>query len=391
MTQCTTIEDGVYIGLPHEDYLAIDRLGSTDHEALYSRREGWWWSSPHNPYYVRKDQKHFTFGSGLHTLMLEGQEAYEHRFAVMPVQTDYPDLLISHAEIKEALERASVSGIKPRMTKPELIELARVYIPEANIWDAIMADWKRKNRNREHLTAEDDHAIRTMFEAAMADEDMRAVCIASGGVRLTELSVFWTTEEGLKCRFRFDSLLPSWIADLKSIQNSQGKDLRYAIGDRIANDHLDVQAAMSFEARRALYRFLEEGREPVLVHGDQAQVDWLKRYPKEAPLMGQNGPGWHFIWVFYQKPDTSGIAPVLFPLRCLWGSERHLTGWRKYRQAQLFYLDQVKRFGLDKPWSRVSEAHGTEHTDTHRVMFPPWEKLPDPTDGETEALEWRTT
>lgn len=390
MKTAKAIPDGVYIGLPHEDYLDVEALGSTDHELLYARREGWWWCSSHNPFYVRKEQKYYTFGSALHVLMLEGQEHYEHRFVVMPRQEEFPDLLVSHQDIREALERASVKGMKARMTKKDMVELAKAYLPDANIWDDIVDTFKRKNRNREILTADDDHAIRTMYAAAMANEDMRAICVASGGVRLTELTVIWTTEDGIRCRFRFDSLLPAWIADLKSLDNSQGKDLRYAIGDRIANNHLDVQAAMAFEARRALYRFLEDGNEPTLVHGDQAQVDWLKRFPKEAPLAMPNGPGWHWIWIFYQKPDASGVAPVLFPLRCLWGSERHLTGWRKYRQAQLFYLDQVKRVGLNQPWSRVSEVHGTEHSDERRVMFPPWEQLPEPTDGEKEALSWET-
>jgi len=102
-------------------------------------------------------------------------------------------------------------------------------------------------------------------------------------------------------------------------------------------------------------------------------------------------PGWNWLWIFYGKPEDDGAAPVIFPLRVFWGDGRHLEGWRKFRTAYLFYLEKVAAVGLDAPWSRVEPVHDTNDGAARRVMFPPWEKLPEPQLGELEAMQWQAS
>lgn len=392
------MEDGVYLGLAHEDYLAVpDRLGSTDLVRLYARGMGWWWTSRYNPHHVPKATEAQLFGTALHTLLLEGRAEYERRFAVKPNPREFSDLLVSSEELRSALEAVEAPGVKSRTPKGELVQLARAYLPDRNVWDDILERWGRTARGKEHLDSGDAFALEAMYAAAMADPDMREVCEAQGGVKLVEVSVFYTCAAGLKKRYRFDSLLPTANVDLKSIADWRSRPLEQSVGARIGEDHLNIQLAMSHEARLAAYKLIEAGKvrlchpdgpETVGEPREHPQVRWLSRFPKEAPLKGASGPGWCWLWLFYQKPE-SGAAPALLPLRVLWGDDIHVAGWRKMRVAEANYLDGVRQFGLNKPWTQVRQIHDTNHRASRRVEVKDWD-APLQQDGEREAMEWRT-
>lgn len=397
------MQDGVYLGLPHEDYLAVpDRLGSTDFVRLFSRGPGWWWSSRHNPHYVPKTTEAQVFGTALHTLLLEGRSEYEARFAVKPNPREFPDLLTTAPELFSALEAVEAPGLKARMPKAELVNLAKAYLPDRHVWDAIVDRWARTAKGKLHLDSGDAFALEAMYAAALADPDMREVCEAQGGVKLVEVSVFYTDARGIKKRYRFDSLLPTANVDLKSIADWRARPFEQSCGARIADDHLNIQLAMSHEARVAMYELIAQGKLFATVNLETIQCDahafalaekiqplanWLRRFPSEAPLHGAAGPGWCWLWLFYQKPE-SGAAPSLLPLRVLWGDELHVNGWRKLRVAEDCYLENVARFGLEKPWTQVREIHDTHHKAQRRVDVKDWD-APMQQEGEAEALTWR--
>lgn len=390
------MEDGVYLGLPHADYLAVpDRLGSTDFTKLYARGAGWWWTSRHNPHYAPKATDAQVFGTALHTLMLEGRAEYEKRFAVMPNQRDYPNLLRSATELHGALEAADAPGLKAKTPKAELVQLARAYLPDRHVWDDIVERWGRSARDKLHLESGDAFALEAMYAAALADPDMAEVCDAHGGVKLSEVSIFYTNAAGLKCRFRLDLLLPTANVDLKAVAVWGSNTFAQTVARRIADEHLNVQLAMSHEARLAMYQLIKAGKLFAPIDGEPVQMcatsspafHWLCRFPGEAPLAGPQGPGWCWLWLFYQKPE-SGAAPSLLPLRVLWGDDLHRSGWRKLRTAEATYAANVARFGLDKPWTNVSGIHDTHHRASNRVDVREWD-TPQQLPGEHEAMQWR--
>lgn len=390
------LEPGVYIGLPEEIYFLQRALGTTDLARLWLYREGWWWQSANNPHKVlitwdgkaKDTTKAKLFGSAAHALLLEGEEAFNERFAVEPDPAMYPDLLVTQDQIASALRESDAPAGFERMKKADQVELAKVYLPDRHIWDVILARHRRTAKTRDSITVEERWQLDVMLGAAMNDPDMAAVVAASGGVRLTELSVLWLTDDGIMLRFRFDSLLPQINADLKTLGNARDRDLGKAVGAAIANGALDVQAAQSFEARRHAYDFVVAGR---VFGGTAEQLAHIRQFPTRAPLDMGDRPGWSWFWMFYQKADNDGRAPIIFPLHMPFGCPQHVDGWRKALHALAFYRHQVATVGLAKPWTRVERIHTMDPADRSRpqVQLPFWADQPMTIAGEQAGLNWR--
>lgn len=384
------LPDGVYLGLPEELYFLQLALGSTDMADLWLKREGWWWKSPNNPWWRRgKTTPEMLFGSACHTLLLEGLEAFESRWAVSPDPRHFPDLLTTADEVFAALAAAGAPGAHPKLKKDALVDLARVHLQDRHVWDIIMDRFRRSARDRDVISAQERWELGVMLDAAMEDPAMRAVVTADGGVHLAEVSVFWTLPDGVRLRFRFDSLLPAINADLKTLgmAGNANADLADAVGKRIGTGALDVQAAMSFVARRALYDFVAAGQ---VKGGTEDQRAWLERFPGEAPLDLGDKPGWAWLWMFYQKADTDGRAPIIFPAWMHFGSLDHLDGHRKLLHALAFYREKVATVGLSKPWTRVEPVHFMDPKADKRVTIPHWVERPMQIAGDEEAMKWRS-
>lgn len=384
------LPDGVYLNLPESRYFAQRCLGSTDLAGLWLRQEGWWWRSPNNPFWKRMESSPQAYGTALHTLVLEGDDVFAKRYARAPDKRDYPGLLETIDDIKYQLEVAGAPAVNRRMTKAQLLEYAKVYLGERPIWDLIWEDAERRAGDRILLGAQDWWELHLMRDAALKDETARVIVQAAGGVRLVEVSVFWTLPDGVRLRFRFDSLLPSVNADLKSIDNYRDDDLAEAIGKRIGGDALDIQAALSFTARRMLYAYVEAGavyaQDP---ERDAKQGAYLARFPTEAPLDLGERPGWFWLWMFYQKADEKGRAPVIFPLRMDFGGGDHLDGARKALHALDFYRRKVAEVGLQEPWTRVEPLHHLDPVQEKRVSIPHWIKRPMAITGDSEEIQWQ--
>lgn len=385
------MKDGVYLGLPHPEYLSERGvLGSTDFTSLFARREGWWWGSEHNPHAKRQESEAMTFGSAAHCLFLEGRDAYTASFAVMPNPNDFPDLLVDMDDLRSALTAAQ-QEVKKSMKKNDLVQMAKAFLPDRHVWDDIVERWSRTAKDKAHIGSADAFALEAMYASAMADKETRTICSADGGVRLTEVSVFWTGADGIRRRYRFDALLPRINVDMKTVGSYRKDPLLQICEKRVSEDHLEVQLAMSFEARRALYQAVAEKR---VYGGSREERAWLAKFPEGAPLNFQGQPGWFWVWLFFQKPDA-GAAPGLLPVRAGFGSREHLEGARKYLIAEAFYRDRVTRWGLAKPWTNVAPAATSDErqaaaTGAEVFRVPPWNNAPDqPVAGERELLKWQ--
>lgn len=394
------LPDGVYLGLSEARYFAQKAIGSSDLAYLWDddTADGWWWRSPHNPFWTRKPSDPLDFGSGLHAMILEGREAFEARYALAPNPRDFPDLLVTQPQLYSALREVDAPGIKPKSPKGDLVELAKVYLPGRPIWDDILARAERKAKGRVVLSAEQGYQLGVMLEAAMADDTLRALATAEGGVRLTEVSVFWTLPSGTRLRFRFDSLLPAANGDLKSIDNYRpGDRLADAIGKAIGQRSLDLQAALSFTARRVMYRAIEEGRiwinpnPPPGSPDPLEQTAWLRRFPTEAPLDLDGKPGWRWIWAFFQKADLSGRAPTICPVWMTFGSIDHRDGYRKAALGVANYEKRVLEKGVDDPWAASLPPHFLDVAAAPelQITIPSWIKRPMPVADEEQELSWR--
>lgn len=374
------LPDGVYIRLHETPYFAQDRLGSSDLIRLHRFREGWWWSSRWNPLRVQGQTDAQNYGSALHKIMLEGRHAYEAAFVVEPDKRHYPGLLVTTEDIKAALLKARVSTLKTTgWVKENWCEAAALHLPEQHVWDNIWADF---NASRTILAPDgvtpvgltpgvshtEDAMLRLMLEIALEDPDVRNILGEDNDVpHLAELSYFWTDDEGVRRRARFDDPLPVTTLDLKSLGDWRGREIKHMIADRILADGLDIQVGDQHDARQRMFAQIRaEGF--ACIHGgsDQEQA-WLV-------AMAERSIKWDWTWLFYQKPELSGKAPIIFPLREAWAGAYHKSGFRKARRARDFYLECIEHFGLgpvcsidgrpSRPWGASMPVH---YTDDRRV------------------------
>jgi len=399
------LPDGIYLNLHQDIYFRQkDRLGSSDLMRLDKDREGWWWQSPHNPDRADNDSVYKNYGSALHCVLLEGMKVYRGRWMVRPDPKDYPHLLVTIPDIRNALKQEGVKlrGIS-EFTKEDWCAAAHQHIPHRHVWDTINNRFEARRVVdrlptgeavlRPALTAVEDRMLGVMYDAAMDDPEIRELLLGTEETpSLAEVSFFWTDElTGIKRRARFDKPVPSFTLDLKSIGNWEGRDLVQHVGDTIQRMRYDIQLGDQHDARRHMHRMIQLYGEKCIHGGTATERTWLLAIAtRDMPFS--------WVWLFYQKPEPRGVCPIIFPVREAWGGPYHRSGYRKARRALDLFTSYVDRFGLgptpdatgrpSRPWTRVEPLHHTApvpgHEDLPIVTLPTWGFDEYPVDGELD-------
>jgi hypothetical protein len=367
------VPDGVHLDLPAALYFEQDALGSTDLIRLFKNKYGWWWSSRHNPDRVEKETAAQAYGSALHAIVLEGVGAYADRFAVEP---RWPQAAVDTIpQMKDALRQGGfVLRSTSEWLKADWLAAMRQNLPRVPVLANLQADWAERVRGaRQVISATDDKMLRLMADVVTGERadnaDLRKLFAGDGGhPPLAEISILHTQPDGVRRRWRLDRMFPRFDVDLKSLGNWAGRPLDWAVGDIIAKYGYDIQRADYFDGRRMAYEYIRAGK---LFGGTPEQRSWLRRYPDEFPA-------WDWVWLFYQKPEAAGRAPVIFPV---WDDSYDTQGGpgalRRYgankkRKALEFYRDAVAEFGLDRPWARVEVVHYTDADLSPAIKLPAW-------------------
>lgn len=306
------LPDGVYAHLSPDRYFGQDRLGSTDLTTLHNRPADWWYGSRHNPHRPpREPSPEMEFGSALHALLLEGEDAYLEATVLSPYE-DY--------RTREAREWREGQRAQGRLILTE--------------------DMDRRVR---HMTA----LIRNHPELG---EPMSA--------GMSEVSVLWSTEDGIKLRARFDKLLPRFSIDLKSYGgDTKGVSLTQECMGLVASRHMDVQRFIYWEARQKMAQLIADGH----LYGATAdEADWLRKVSAVED--------WRWLWLFYRRQDDQkGLAPMVKPIMRSHDDSSFRTGQSKVAVALQNYRTFRDRFGFDTPWAVIEAA---EEPADHE--FPPW-------------------
>lgn len=384
------LPDGIYLNLPESVYFRQGRLGSTDMCDFFQKKEGAWWSSELNPDYRQEpeDASARVFGKALHALILEGDAAYAHRFALIPskeeMRAQHGELFcVTVGEIEAQLEKR---GMHPkRMKKDELIPYVRSRAPDLIIWDDYEARWRKENEGKGALTGEQDRQLQIMTRLVRGHAEVgKFFEYGADNVPITEVSILWTEAYGqrtMRRRARLDAMFPQQTWDLKALLNISGRPLSFAAGDHLAKYAYQVQMADHHVARKWAYRMIVEGRiydgTPAALRTQESarqfaeQKAWLERYPAQAP-------NWDYAWLFYQRPDSrTGKAPIVMPWQEDYGSDLHLDGLRGRLQAIQLYLQCMAQFGEDQPWTRVEPVHTSREGAKNRVFLPAYVAQPE--------------
>lgn len=375
------LADGAYLGLEDAIYFAQPRLGSSDVIRLSRDGPGWWWQSRHNPDREQKQTDAMNYGSALHKIMLEGMAAYESSFLVEPEKKAFGNgLLVTVDDMRNALD---AKGLTPKPKPTAAADWAKAVanlLPGVPCWPTISAAFERTREVHDEwgaitglmpsISAVEDRMLRMMLQIALDDPDARALVGREEKIpTLAEVSFFWTDELGVKRRARFDKPVPAFTLDLKSLGNWQGRELVHGIGDHILRSGYDIQVGDQQDARQRMHRMIREQGDEAIHGGTDEERSWLQ-------AMAVRNYRWDWAWLFYQKPEPSGRAPIIFPLRERWRGPYHVNGYRKARRALLTYVECRDKFGLDQPWSRVEPLHFTEpvpgRPDLPIISLPNW-------------------
>jgi hypothetical protein len=263
------------------------------------------------------------FGSALHVLLLEGDDAYRSRVILRPAE--YP---------------VEVKGIATGELKP--------WNGNANWCKAWLEEHDRPGVVI--LTEDADRRVRHMAELVRQHPELGAQMQAG----LSEVSVLWTTDDGLKLRARFDKLLPRFVCDLKTFGgDAKGRTVKEQCLALVAQRHMDVQRYLYFQARCRMAGLPIVGATP-------AQADWLRKVATVED--------WKWCWIFYRRRDDArGYAPIVKPIMRSHFDASFESGRQKVEVALTNYRTFRDRFGFTVPWAVVEPA---EEPLDHE--FPSW-------------------
>lgn len=318
------LADGIYLNLKAEDYFAQDRLGSTDLTVLHNRPADWFYGSRHNPHRGdRKVSDEMAFGSALHVLLLEGDDAYLKWVAVKPAE--YPDA--KTGELKKWNGNAG-----------------------------FCKDWEEEHDRPGVTIISSDADRRVRHMAALIRNHPQLGPPMSKG--LSEVSVLWTNDHGVRLRARFDKLLPAFVVDLKTFGgDAKGRSTTDQCLALVAQRSMDVQRFLYFQARMRMADMIAAG---ALHGGTEAEREWIAKVAAVEK--------WSWCWIFYRRQDDSaGYAPIVKPILRSHFDTTFETGRQKVEVALANYQAFVRQFGFDVPWAVIEPS---EEPADH--SFPPW-------------------
>jgi hypothetical protein len=327
--------DGIYFGLDNEPYHADPALGSSGLRNLLRGGPTYWWHSHMNPQRPRKVTRALTFGDAVHTIVLEGREKFEAKYAAPP---DPDGLLCTYADLRTWLK--DHGEVKIGRSKAEAVAQALKVDPSVRIEDVEVARITDSGRT---MLSDDDWA-RTQVAGAMIRNNPELRTSFAGGI--AEVSVFWTDESGIRMKARFDYLKPRGIGDLKTLGDIKDQPFDVACRTSIARRKGNVQAAHYLDGRARFPAFYAAGQ----VWGDH-DVELAKRIAA--------APQWGWAWVFIQSID----APLTWSTALQVQNPIVEVGRLRVGKAVATYREFMDRFGPGNMWvisEPVTELDQTE-------------------------------
>lgn len=283
------LADGVYFDLPAETYHADPALGSGDLKRLARNPTSWWYWSKHNPL---RPQRTVTpamrFGLAVHCCIIEGRAKFEAEYG----PCEFPGNVKAGKD-----ERAA------------LAEAGKVALP-------------REDYDRAMIAA----------QFVLADPELKKAFQGGAG----EVSVFWTNENGVRLKARFDYLKQKSIVDLKSTYENEDTLFDDNCKRLLVKRQMFGQMYHYHQGRDRMKALVEAGA----VFGEHDQL-WLAKTAAEE--------SYSWVWIFYQ----SGGAPEVWGCYSDRNSKLFDMGASMVSLALSNYTDFKNQFGLDGlPWVR---------------------------------------
>lgn len=257
------IVDGIYFGLPMEVYLNVPRLGASDLQALNASPGDFWngsWLDPDRKDVDDEDEdaekrkKWKLVGEAYHTARLEPDQ-FEVRYCRKPCRADFAERAATHGacwtgrDIEVALADLGETKKRAGETVPEQAQRLEEAGFAGVIFPLEMKIFEERRGDRKALDGKVwDEIVRDM-ERLRGSKEIASKFTEDGA---SEVSVFWTDENNIPRKARFDRLERGHWLDFKTFDNKQGKRLEQALADAIRFNRYYVTAASYRDAAEAL-------------------------------------------------------------------------------------------------------------------------------------------
>lgn len=346
-----SLADGIYFNLPEDVYRADDALGSTDIKTAYISPVQWQFDRLAGlreeiglgDEETEAESAGKRFGRAVHTMVLEGADAFEIRHCVEP---DAPDGLLETIEHMKAAIRGSEKtppadlGPVSKWRREQFVAACR-----AMEIGPLLDDWKDE---REALIGDRDvisqrwfatiGLIGTMLDtprASLAGKSQRETVLTGG---YPEVSVFWTVD-GVRLKARFDYLRAKATVDVKTFACPEGREIIDAFAMSANRYGYDMQAAHYGEARKAIPELWQVGA-VYQGEGNEPTADQLSFIAKVA-----RHPEGAWIWLTVQTAGCPETDILELPDHMVFASAQAMVA-EAIRNVRTYR----EKFGHDALW-----------------------------------------
>lgn len=338
--------DGIYFGLPFEDYKAEPRLSSSLVLPLLRSPTDFWARSWMNPEPPDEETDAKDLGTAYHVRVVEGKEAFLDMYARA---LDLDDAIEEHGDVllvtvEDIKNQLRVYGQKLSGKKQELADRLIVCDPEALIWDRLLEDHAIANAGKKLLKS--NLMAQIELAAAHIEHHPQLKDVFRDG--MPEVSIFWHDEIELPSgevvsvpmKARLDYLKDTIYADLKSFSHQRVESIEISIYAAMAARKYHIQGAIYYAASDRCAEFIRDGKVTV-VSGAEPSEAWLASVVKHTAER-------NMLFVF-QQTGPAPVAKGIFFQRTLSARD---AGERVWRLAMEMFVENQRIYG-DKIWVTI--------------------------------------
>jgi hypothetical protein len=356
MLKPCTAADGIYFDLPENTYHALPRLSSSGIANMMISPGTFWAKSWLNPDLESEDKSFQQIGRAYHCARFEPDRLRD-RFVPELKKEDFPDALLTDAEIKNALKDAGQPQTKAGEGVLDRAHRLRDLGFGGIIWHLELEAWEKTRGDRVGIPAKVWAEIER--DTVRLHQNPEIAALMTGGE--AEVSILWTdAATGVQMKARLDYLKPASITDFKTFDNSRGKHVEQVLAEAVRFNRYYIQASTYWQAVELVRR----GGLAVIGDATHAQRALVAS-------IAQNPVPTEFWYVFQEKNGVPNLFAREFAiyhmhlsmeigapedkakdLRRKYGSETliYRKGDAAIRYAQNMLKNMSEIYGDGEPW-----------------------------------------